>query len=60
MTGIDPRKRPMEYQLDELARERQAYGRDLGISETEYRDFEVRALCRIADTLRNIEGKLHR
>lgn len=57
MTDIDPRKRPMEYQLDEIYRERQRY--NLGPSKDEYRDLEVRALCRIADKLRNIEGKLH-
>lgn len=57
MTDIDPRKRPLEYQLDEIHRKGQRY--NLGPSKGEYRDLEVRALCRIADTLRNIERKLH-
>lgn len=54
MTDIDPRKRPMEYQLDQA---KEAF--PAGLLTGQRDDLQLRALCRIADTLSAIERKIH-
>lgn len=61
MTDIDPRHSSLEGQVNAIISERAGYLRpQYAIDEAEKELLQLRALCRIADSLHLIERKLNR